>query len=271
MVPKDLSPTPPRSGPLALRWKESRHEDLPPHIVLAVAYPWGCVMDGIHDIGGKAGYGSVGPTDPEQVFQSDWERTIFVMYPALAFAGAFNIDQFRAGIELMPAHDYLVSKYYEHWMYAMVHYGIEAGIFERGDLERRTEFYLRHPEEKPLERSDPQLVERLRNFISSGINFRRSTEKKASFAVGDKVRVHSDVSTTHTRRASYVRGRQGEVAAVHGAFPYPDANSTGAGECPQHLYTVRFAAEELWSESADVHAANYIDVWEPYLLPGLSR
>jgi nitrile hydratase len=116
-----------------------------------------------------------------------------------------------------------------------------------------------------MERTDPKLVERLRSAISSGNNFRRSVEKRASFAVGDKVRVRSDVSTTHTRRASYVRGRQGEVVAAHGAFPYPDANSSGAGECPEHLYTVRFAADELWSKSADVNAANFIDVWEPYL------
>ena len=52
----------------------------------------------------------------------------------------------------------------------------------------------------------------------------------------------------HTRLPRYARGRAGVVERVHGAHVLPDANAHGAGEQPQWLYTVRFAARELWGD-----------------------
>ena len=55
----------------------------------------------------------------------------------------------------------------------------------------------------------------------------------------------------------------GEIVAVHGAHVFPDSNAAGRGEDSQWLYTVRFAASEVWGKpSRDmIHA----DLWEPYL------
>ena len=55
-------------------------------------------MNGIHDCGGRDGFGPI-DIDPEQpIFHADWERRMFGMF-ILAFGGGhFNIDQFRSAI-----------------------------------------------------------------------------------------------------------------------------------------------------------------------------
>jgi nitrile hydratase subunit beta len=55
------------------------------------------------------------------------------------------------------------------------------------------------------------------------------------------------------------------VIRHHGAHVLPDANAHGLGECPEHLYGVRFEASELWSDSADGRGCVCLDLWESYL------
>lgn len=223
-------------------------------------------MDGPHDLGGRHGFGPINPEQDEPVFHSEWERSVLTMFPAMAGAGAFNIDKFRFGMEQIPTVEYLSSTYYEHWMHAMILWGAEAGIFDPEDLERRTQHYLDHPDEAAPKAAKADLTEALRQLIPTGMDCRRETDAEPKFAVGDRVRVLDHVSTTHTRRAGYVRGRVGEVVAAHGTYVYPDSNAIGLGEDPHHLYTVRFTAQELWGhESGSKNAVNNIDLWEPYL------
>jgi len=51
----------------------------------------------------------------------------------------------------------------------------------------------------------------------------------------------------------------------HGVYVFPDTNAGSLGEKPQHLYSVRFAARELWGEQASSPDAVYIDLWDDYL------
>jgi nitrile hydratase len=69
----------------------------------------------------------------------------------------------------------------------------------------------------------------------------------------------------HTRLPRYVRGHVGTITHVHGAHVFPDANAAGLGEAPQWLYTVRFAAPELWGEGADPTVSVSVDACESYL------
>jgi nitrile hydratase len=223
-------------------------------------------MDGAHDLGGRQGLGPIRPEPDEPVFHSDWERSVLTMFPAMAMANAFNLDQFRSGMEQIPAAEYLTSRYYEHWLHAMEMYGVRAGIFDPEDLDARTRHYLENPGEGAPRAVKPEQVDILRQLIASGDSYRRDVDTPPAYTVGDTVRVRPDASTTHTRRAGYVRGRVGEVAAAHGAYVYPDSNAIGEGENPQHLYTVRFTARELWGEAAtSENTVVLIDLWEPYL------
>lgn len=94
-------------------------------------------MNGIHDCGGRHGYGPI-DIDPEQpIFHADWERRMFGMF-ILAFAGGhFNIDQFRSAIEQMRPAEYLESPYYEHWLHALEALCVENGTLTRKELDER--------------------------------------------------------------------------------------------------------------------------------------
>jgi nitrile hydratase beta subunit len=222
-------------------------------------------MDGIHDLGGRAGLGPIVHADEEPVFHSAWERSVLVMFPAMAMAGAFNLDQFRSGMEQIPPHEYLTSRYYEHWMHSMLLHGVEAGIFDPDELEKRTQYYLEHPDEEVPRTCKPEMVETLQTLIAQGDVYDRPTDRGPQFQPGDKVRVRAEASVGHTRRAGYVRGRTGVVTAAHGSYVYPDRNAAGKGEDPQHVYTVAFTSQELWGD--DQGATVHIDLWEPYLTP----
>ena len=69
----------------------------------------------------------------------------------------------------------------------------------------------------------------------------------------------------HTRLPRYARGKKGAVVRCHGIFVFPDTNAHFLGEQPQHLYSVRFAAQELWGEDASPRDSVYIDLWDSYL------
>jgi nitrile hydratase len=59
----------------------------------------------------------------------------------------------------------------------------------------------------------------------------------------------------------------GTIDSLHGAFVFPDTNAHFKGENPQHLYSVRFAAQEVWGEDAAPQDMIYIDLWDEYLDP----
>jgi hypothetical protein len=72
--------------------------------------------------------------------------------------------------------------------------------------------------------------------------------------------------TGHTRLPRYARGRSGIVHANRGVFGFADSNARGDGACPQHLYTVAFAGEELWGKNGRKDTV-LLDLWDNYLDP----
>ncbi len=85
------------------------------------------------------------------------------------------------------------------------------------------------------------------------------------FSPGDPVRARNLHPTGHTRLPRYVRGRIGVVERRHGAHVFPNSHAHGGGEDPRALYTVRFAARELWGPGAAARDSVSLDLWEPYL------
>ena len=74
----------------------------------------------------------------------------------------------------------------------------------------------------------------------------------------------------HTRQPRYVRGRQGTVVEDYGVYALQDTDEDGrrpADRRPQHVYSVRFEARELWGERGGAREAVYADLWEDYLEP----
>jgi nitrile hydratase len=71
----------------------------------------------------------------------------------------------------------------------------------------------------------------------------------------------------HTRLPRYIRGRLGIVQGNHGGFVFADTRAHGLGDQPQHVYSVRFEARELWGPEAGPNDAVYIDLWDSYIEP----
>ena len=87
------------------------------------------------------------------------------------------------------------------------------------------------------------------------------------YAIGQRVRARNINPTGHTRLPRYARGRTGVVELDRGVQALPDTNVYGRGENPQHVYSIRFAARELWGDQASARDSVYIDLWEDYLEP----
>jgi nitrile hydratase len=92
-------------------------------------------------------------------------------------------------------------------------------------------------------------------------------EVPARFKPGDAVVTRKINPTGHTRLPRYARGRRGVVHLHHGVFVFPDASAAGQGKKPQNLYSVRFAARELWGPDASPGDFVHIDLWDDYLDP----
>jgi nitrile hydratase len=87
------------------------------------------------------------------------------------------------------------------------------------------------------------------------------------FKAGDAVVGRSMNPPGHTRVPRYVRGRRGVIDRDHGVFIFPDTHAAGLGQKPQHVYSVRFAARELWGPDGHPRDAVYVDLWDDYLDP----
>ncbi len=223
-------------------------------------------MNGVFDLGGTDGLGPVVTIENEPVFRAEWEKHAFAMFASCFRAGFFGVDAFRHGIEKMDPAEYLLSNYYEHWTHTVEHYGEKIGALDLDELERRTQHFLANPDEPLPDRADPDLLAFVDAAVKHGADARRESDKIPQFKIGDRVTIIADSPHGHTRRARYVRGRTGEITGAHGTYIYPDSAGNGGPEAPEHLYTVRFTAEELWGpETAEPNTVSYFDVWEPYL------
>jgi nitrile hydratase len=83
--------------------------------------------------------------------------------------------------------------------------------------------------------------------------------------VGQRVRARNLNPVGHTRLPRYLRGKIGKVTRDGGSEKLQDTDIEGLGPKQQHVYTVRFAASELWGDRASPRDFVYADLWEGYL------
>ncbi len=103
--------------------------------------------------------------------------------------------------------------------------------------------------------------------VAGGASCRVDADVAPKFKPGDKIVTRNINPTGHTRLPRYMRGKRGVVDRDHGVFVFPDTSAHGKGETPQHVYSVRFAARELWGSSASDRDSLYLDLWDEYLDP----
>src|SRR6186713_2290953 len=96
-------------------------------------------MDGMHDLGGKQGFGRVRYALDAQVFHEPWERRVNALYSLAVRLGIFNMDEYRHAIERMEPRHYLSASYYERSLTSLATLCVEKGIVTREELERRAQ------------------------------------------------------------------------------------------------------------------------------------
>ena len=201
-------------------------------------------MDGIHDMGGRQGFGPVRYTHDATAFHSRWELRANALYALAVRRGIFNMDEYRHAIERMDPRHYLAASYYERSLTSLATLLVEKGVVTREELERRagSAFPLAQP-------SAPG---------------RTNTPGRERFAPGDRVRVRTDHVPGHVRMPGYIRGKTGIVVSESPPYPFPDAHAHSVEAADEPTYDVRFTTEELWPGSAD-RALVHVGVFQSYL------
>lgn len=216
-------------------------------------------MNGVHDMGGMHGFGPVEREDDEPVFHHRWEARTFALRQASGALGKWNIDMSRHADERMPPAEYLAATYYERWLAGLERLLVERGLVTRSELASGKSA---GPAPAGLVAFPPEKVDKA---VRKGRNYRVDAPVAAGFAAGAKVRARNINPAGATRLPRYARGKRGVVVRDHGVFIFPDANAAGEGPKPQHLYSVQFAARELWGADAAFEGRVYLDLWEDYL------
>lgn len=218
-------------------------------------------MNGVHDMGGMHGFGTVRPEPDEPVFHADWERRVFALSLAMGATGEWNLDATRFARENRPPDDYLDKSYYELWLAGLQQLVTEHGLATEDEISAGRASERRRPVRRVLAAGD------VAANLGRGAPTNREAAQPALFSVGDRVRARNINPPTHTRLPRYVRGHIGTVSASHGCHVFPDTHAHGRGEDPQWLYTVAFDGRELWGPEADPALTVSVDAFEPYLEP----
>jgi nitrile hydratase len=218
-------------------------------------------MNGVHDMGGMQDMGPVQAEKNEPVFHEPWQGRAYAVTRAMGAWRKWNLDASRFQREQIAPVDYFRLSYYERWVVALVELMLKNGMVTPAELESGK------PDPGSAKQTPPLTAEKVPILTSKGVPARRDVAATARFHAGERVRARNMNPVGHTRLVRYARGKNGTIHMDHGVFLFPDTNALFLGEKPQHVYSVRFAARELWGEQAAPQDSVYIDMWDDYLEP----
>jgi nitrile hydratase len=217
-------------------------------------------MNGIHDMGGMQGMGPIEYENNEPVFHAAWEGRVYAMNRAVAATGKLKMTTVRPPIEGLAALEYLRMSYYEKWLISLTERMVLSGLITRAEIESG------HPAQGSAKFVPALAAADVPAFLRR-VPPMRKDQVAPRFQIGQRVRARNINPVTHTRLPRYVRGKTGTIERDRGVATLPDTNVYGLGENPQHIYSVRFAARELWGNKALEQDAVYVELWDDYLEP----
>ena len=201
-------------------------------------------MDGVHDLGGRQGFGPVRPQGHSDPFHGEADIRIAAMWVRLVRQGIYNMDEYRHAIERMEPRHYMSASYYERTFTAVASLCVERGVFTAEELSAAAGF--------PISLSLPSQPGRIGPVDLPAIE------------VGDRVRVKDEFVPGHIRMPGYIRGKTGVVVSVSPAYPYPDAHGHGLQSPWQQTFDVQFSAQDIWPDGAEA-ADIQVGVFHAYL------
>ncbi|MEM8809917.1 MAG: SH3-like domain-containing protein [Cyanobacteria bacterium P01_G01_bin.38] len=113
--------------------------------------------------------------------------------------------------------------------------------------------------------NQPMTAQAARALLDEGLSCQVDSDLPAQFQVGNQVKAKVMHPQTYTRLPRYIRGKVGEIVKDHGVYVFPDTMGQRLSTKPQHVYSVRFAAQELWGREASVKDSLYIDLFDDHL------
>jgi len=201
-------------------------------------------MDGVHDLGGRQGFGTINYAPDAPFFHADWEKSVNALYGLAVRKGIFNMDEYRHAIERMPARHYLSASYYERTLTSLATLLVEKGLVSAQGLQELARGNF------PLSRAS-----------APG---RSNLDAPLALEVGDRVRVKNDFFAGHVRMPGYIRGKAGVVVGESPAYPFPDAHAHGVAAQDEPTFDIAFRSEELWPNASDA-ATVHVGVFSSYL------
>lgn len=223
-------------------------------------------MTRVHDMGGRFGDGAVVP-EPQGIvpFKEEWHRGALSLTVAAGGLGKWNIDVSRHAREKLSPVDYASFSYYEKWIAALADLLVETGQVTRAELSAGRAGDIRQ--------GDPVVTANvMAGILAKGGPASRNSDIAPIFEVGQQVQTlrpaeNRLVNGGHTRLPQYAAGATGHIVRLHGAHVLPDSNAHHLGEAPEPLYTVVFAAAQLWAAPEHPGDEVTLDLWQSYLEP----
>jgi nitrile hydratase len=215
-------------------------------------------VDGIHDMGGMAGFGPI-DIDAVEPGHEGWEARNQVV--ALLSGGMS-----RAGIEEIPPEQYLNATYAERWVLCAERRLVANGVLSADDLASwaarlETAPGTEMPRTEMPHTEQPEALGDLERMVTTTTPM--PAPPSTRFAIGDRVRVKRMHPTEHNRCPRYVRGTVGEIERIPGADHRPGAPRTD--EMFEAVYTVKFDSVDLWGEQDEPAFDLFIDLCQGYL------
>lgn len=217
-------------------------------------------MDGIHDLGGRQGFGKIEVDEEEVQFHEPYEGRVRGIVNAMTQAPDWSKDWFRHCREMIDPADYLTRPYFDQWVQTYAAMMVNSGWATVDEL------VTGKSAGEVAGLPPPVNAEQARASVLKARHFDAEISAKAQYSLGDKVRTVTNVTSGHTRLPGYARDRKGVVVAHHGAHIYPDDMAVNEKR-HVHLYTIEFSLAELWPEGSDTSDILTLDLWETYLEP----
>ena len=214
----------------------------------------------VHDMGGRTGLGPVQMDADEKPFHADWEARMWGINEAMTGADGWTLDWWRHVRELIPAADYLTRPYFDQWMLVYAAMMVDDNWASVAEIAQGKAARAAPQASPPQNAADvPQAARRAKDF-------RLKTDRAPAFQIGDRVKTIRIGGIAHTRLPAYAMEREGMVHAYRGTHVVPDENALGR-EMAEPLYTIAFAAADLWPEAKERKERIFVDLWERYLEP----
>jgi nitrile hydratase beta subunit len=215
-------------------------------------------MNGVHDMGGNHNMGPIGHDPDAPIFHEPWEGRVWALSRATGQYGRGVWKSFRYELEMSPPSEYLRMPYYERWLTVIVNRLVRSNYITEAELASgRADSGVPRPALPP---PPPPVAGAVPGTT------RLNLPVRAGYRAGQQVRGRNMHPTGHTRLPRYARGKRGVITRDHGVWALQDTNAAGdAIGTPQHVYTVRFTARELWGPEASARDTIFIDAWESYL------